>query len=383
LERGFLNDKGRSESSHATERGFSDEEALSTFRQAVGGDPGEADFHFILGEAEARRGHLQEAVACYREAIRLDPQGPRYSHALGLALLQMGLPAEAAAAFGEETKLDPRNAESHHCLGNALVGAGQRDDALAALRRALALDPSSSPIALDLARALLEAKRAPEAASVLRRAMENAPDDVELPLQLARTLLAVGRESEALTLIDRAWHRDPRCLLRHPDLRAVHDEAAADALRAELALDAPAADGLSGISPWPLVAAAVHAVARLVARIPKLAVLAFVLAAGYAAARLVPPVVARYQLEDDLAAIAHDPVSDDGAIRERIASALERHGLRELLRADDCRVDTRTTWRRVVCTYSQPVTLLPGVTQHLAFRIDVDKPIVDDKRTAH
>ncbi len=378
-----MNEKGRADTADTTERGFSDDEALSTFRQAVGVDPGEADFHFILGEAEARRGHLQEAVACYREAIRLDPQGPRYSHGLGLALLQMGLAADAAEAFRQETKLDERNAESHHCLGNALVAAGQSDEALPPLRRALALDPRSTAIGLDLARALLEVKRAPEAVSVLRRAVDSAPDDVELRLHLARALLAAGRESEALTLIDRAWHRDPRCLARHPDLRAVHDDAAADALRAELALEAPPASGWTWFSPWPLVAAAAHGVVSLLARIPKLVVLAFVLATGYAAARLVPPVVARYRLEDDLAAIAHDPVSDDGAIRERIASALERHGLRETLSPDDCRVDTRTTWRQIVCTYSQAVTLLPGVTPHLAFRIDVDKPIVDAKRTAH
>jgi tetratricopeptide (TPR) repeat protein len=383
LERGFLNEKGRADTGDTTERGFSEDEALSTFRQAVGVDPGEADFHFILGEAEARRGHLQEAVACYREAIRLDPQGPRYSHALGLSLSKMGLPAEAAEAFRQETKLDPRNAESHHCLGNALLAAGQREDALPALRRAVALDPSSPQLGLDLARALLEVKRPAEAVSLLRRAADSAPDDVDLPLHLARALLAAGRESEALTLIERAWHRDPLCLARHPDLRAVHDDAAADALRAELALDVPPTGGWTGISPWPLVAAAVHGVASLVARVPKLVILAVVLATGYAAARLVPPVVARYQLEDDVAAIAHDPVSDDGAIRERIASALERRGLEGILRPDDCRVDTRTTWRRVVCTYSHAVTLLPGVTKHLAFRIDVDKPIVDDKRTAH
>src|SRR6185436_393005 len=115
-------------------------------------------------------------------------------------------------------------------------------------------------------------------------------------------------------------------------------------------------------------------------RIPALVVLALVLGAGYATARIAPPVVARYALEDDISAIAHDPVSDDAAIRERIASALERHGLRETLRPDDCKVDTRTTWRRIVCAYSQAVTLAPGVAPRIAFRIDVEKPLLDDRR---
>jgi hypothetical protein len=75
-------------------------------------------------------------------------------------------------------------------------------------------------------------------------------------------------------------------------------------------------------------------------------------------------------------------VSDDAAIRDRIASAAERHGLRETLRPEDCRVDTRPTWRRIVCGYTQAVTLLPGVTPRLAFRIDVEKPLLDDRRLA-
>jgi tetratricopeptide (TPR) repeat protein len=377
-----LDAKERQQDRFRADAGFSEDEALSTFRQAVGGEPGEADFHYILGDAEARRGHLEEAVASYREAIRLDPRAGQYSHALGRVLDQMGRSSEAAAAFRRETVLDPGNAESHHFLGNALLATGEQEEGLQTLRRALALDPSSPRIGLDLGCALLGAERAGEAVSVLRRATENAPENAELPLHLARALVAAGREREALTLVERAWHRDPRCLVRHPDLRALLDDAAADALRAELALEAPPRTVSGGISPWPLVVAAVHGASRLLARVPTLAVLALVLTVGYAAARLAPPVVARYTFEDDLSAIAHDPVSDDAAIRDRIASAAERHGLRETVRPEDCRVDTRRTWRRIVCGYSQAVTLLPGVAPRLAFRIDVEKPLLDDRRLA-
>jgi Flp pilus assembly protein TadD len=363
------------------ERGWSEDEALSTFRQAVGLDPGEADFHFILGEAEARRGRLEEAVASYREAIRLGPEGSQYSHALGLTLLRMQRAREAADAFRRETMLQPDNAESHHFLGQALLSVGETEGATRALRRALALDPSSVPTGLDLGRALLGSGRAAEAVTILRRAAERAPEDLEPQLHLARALLGADRGQEARAVIERAWHRDPRCLAGHPDLRAILDDAAAAALREELSLESPHPRAPFRISPWPLVSAAVHGVTGLAARVPKLAILVLVLAAGYATARLAPAVVTRYRLEDDLSAIAHDPVSDDEAIRARIASAAERHGLQDALRPRDCRVDTRATWRRIVCEYAHPVTLLPGARPALRFRIDVEKPRLVEERT--
>jgi tetratricopeptide (TPR) repeat protein len=347
----------------------------------VGLDPGEADFHFILGEAEARRGRLEEAVASYREAIRLGPQGPQYSHALGLALLRLERPREAVEAFRRETTLQPTNAESHHFLGKALLAAGQTEAAAQALRRAAALDPSSGPLALELGRALLESGRAVEAVAVLRRATERDPGEVEAQLHLARALLGADRGREARAILERAWHRDPRCLAGHPDLRALLDDASAEALRAELSEEGAPSRAPLGISLWPLVSAAVHGVTGVFASIPRLAVLVGVVAVGYAAVRVAQPVIARYHLQDSLSEIAYDPVSDDEAIRARIGSAAERHGLQDVLQPRDCRVDTRSTWRRIVCEYAHPVVLLPGLAPRLRFRIDVEKPLIEEERT--
>ncbi len=352
------------------------------FRQAVGLDPGEADFHFILGEAEARRGRLEEAVASFREAIRLRPEGAQYSHALGQVLLRLDRPREAADAFRRETRLQPSSAESHHLLGGALFAAGDTEAATQALRRALALDPSSAPTALDLGRALLGAGRAAEAVTALRRATERAPEDLEPQLHLGRALLGAGRDREARAVLERAWHRDPRCLVAHPDLRAVLDTTSAESPREDLSGGDPAARAPFGLSPWPLVAATVHGVAGFLSRVPKLAVLLVLAAVAYAGVRLGTAVVTRYHLQDDLSEIAYDPVSDDEAIRARIASAAERHDLDgELVPARDCRVDTRVTWRRLVCEYTQPIALLPGLAPRVRFRIDVEKPLIKEERT--
>ena len=135
------------------------------------------------------------------------------------------------------------------------------------------------------------------------------------------------------------------------------------------------------ISVWPLVTAAVHGVAGIFASVPKLAALVAVVAVGYAAVRIAQPVVKRYHLEDDLSEIAYDPVGDDEAIRARIASASDRHGLTDVLAPGDCRVDTRATWRRIVCEYAHPVALLPGLAPRLRFRIDVEKPRIAEERT--
>jgi tetratricopeptide (TPR) repeat protein len=48
--------------------------ALTALERALQGDPGEADTHYILGNACGTLGQLERADACYRRALEIDPE---------------------------------------------------------------------------------------------------------------------------------------------------------------------------------------------------------------------------------------------------------------------------------------------------------------------
>jgi hypothetical protein len=78
-----------------------------------------------------------------------------------------------------------------------------------------------------------------------------------------------------------------------------------------------------------------------------------------------------------VAEVARAPVQDDVNVRDRLAHAVAARHMESWVDPEACALRTQPAWRRITCAYSVPVEMLPGWTLELAFRIDVEQPLVN------
>jgi Flp pilus assembly protein TadD len=353
-----------------------DEEELVAFRRAAWLHPEEGDYHFILGEALLRAGRHQEAAVAFEEATWRHAGQAQYQHALGVALSALSRHGEAASAFREAVRLAPNEAGSHVALGVALMHLRQSGEAIRSLRRAVRLAPSSFDAHFDLGLALLETGRPMEALAPLRRAADLAPQDPTVHGQLGAAALEAGSDAEARSALSRALHLDPGYLGGRPQLRAAFEAAKAVALREDVRTG-----GDSGRLRWlhralHVAVGLAHALHTLPQRLAALAAVVLLAGGAYAGSRVASTYMTHYAIKDDVAEIAHAPIRDDAAIRQRLMSVVRRRRLDAFIAEDQFTVDTGPQWRRITCEYRRPIHLFPGLVHMVRFRIDVEKPVL-------
>jgi tetratricopeptide (TPR) repeat protein len=111
------------------------DQALQEAQAAVTADPGNADAHYLLGNAhnqlagaatdeQSRRDHLSKAVDAYLTAIKLNPSHDAAHTNLATVYYQNGQFDEAQKYVEIALKLKPDDATSHYVLGTILL---QRD----------------------------------------------------------------------------------------------------------------------------------------------------------------------------------------------------------------------------------------------------------------
>jgi serine/threonine-protein kinase len=187
-------------------------DAVAARREAIRLDPGDPEFHTLLGNdlrdlgrpkdaiAEYRKalriaptyaaplnclamilqeqGQKVEAETTYRIAIQLKPESADYHFNLGLLLVEMNRPGEAIKAFQESLRLDPKLAGIHVDLAIAQLHAGQLDVALKSCRKAMALDPSLEGRAqLEIGNVLHRKRDCRGAVAAYRRCLQLDPKD--------------------------------------------------------------------------------------------------------------------------------------------------------------------------------------------------------------
>jgi tetratricopeptide (TPR) repeat protein len=102
-----------------------------------------SEFHNLLGDVEAKEGHLEAAAEQYRAAAQMDPSEKNLFD-LGTHLLRYhGLEA-AAKVLCYAVARYPRSARIIVALGVAYYSIGRYDDAIEQLCRAVDLDPSDT-----------------------------------------------------------------------------------------------------------------------------------------------------------------------------------------------------------------------------------------------
>lgn len=106
------------------------EMAVSAFRDAIQGKPGEALYFCDLGDALVRLGRIEEAGAAYDEAVRKGPSSAAaYQNRFGKSLLREKKTGEAIEAFKKAIEKEPANPFYALHLAEAYVEAGLPEQA--------------------------------------------------------------------------------------------------------------------------------------------------------------------------------------------------------------------------------------------------------------
>jgi Flp pilus assembly protein TadD len=392
--------------------GVDDKGALRLFRAAAGLEPNDADYHYILGLGLLRAGRHAEAVAAFREALSLHRHDADYYCAYGSALWEVGYDEEAADAFREVLRIragDPwalnglacaftrmgREAEGialfHEALretsdddisgnlGIALWRTGKTAEGLKSLRYALTLSPRSVHWLKQLAIAQAALGQHADAAATLRKVLVEQPEDAGVFVDLACALFDAGQHDAAEQALGEAVRVDSSVAAARPRVHEIRSALQLGKLRSDLRRR-PKRRPLPAFVFTLVDAVAAISVRRPIATGFTALFIAVVVYLGY---RLIPVHVTRYLLLDDIAAIAGAPIESDDDIRDRLRHAVRARGLERYLTGDDCDVDTRPKWRRIVCRYEVPVTLFPGTHHVLRLRIDVERPYLTQPETLH
>ena len=189
--------------------GVQGKEALSVLQNAARLSPEDAETHNTLGLALRGLGRLDEAVASYRLALGIQPRYAEAHGNLGNALRELGRLDESVASCRRALEIKPDLAEAHSNLGAALRDLGQLDGAVACLRRALEIKPDLAEAHGNLGNALIDLWQLDDAAASCRRALEIKPDFVDAHCNLGNVLQALGQIEDALPSYRRALEIKP------------------------------------------------------------------------------------------------------------------------------------------------------------------------------
>jgi O-antigen ligase len=126
----------------------------ASYRQALDWDPGNAEYHFRLGELHHLAIPYRDpdlAGAHYRTAVELNPERTAYWQALARLEEETRRAPEAAKAMTRALETDPNDAATRWAAGNLYLRLGDLEAADRELARAAALDPAYVRPVLDLA----------------------------------------------------------------------------------------------------------------------------------------------------------------------------------------------------------------------------------------
>lgn len=133
--------------------------ALALADQALSGEPREAAFHGLRGDALTKLGRHAEAEQAYDEAIRRNPDYYAYYLGRGGERKRRGDNEGASADFGRANRLLPTST-AHNALAQLAMAQGRRTEALEHLRVAASADDDAGEEA-GAALARLELPAAP------------------------------------------------------------------------------------------------------------------------------------------------------------------------------------------------------------------------------
>jgi TolB-like protein/Flp pilus assembly protein TadD/DNA-binding winged helix-turn-helix (wHTH) protein len=193
------------------------DQAEGIFREAIRGDPGDADGYVGLGEAYDGQHRGADAERALRQAIDVEPTYWAAHTALGNFLFRHGRAVAAVGTYRRVTELIPASPRAFNNLGAALEMTADFAGAAAAFERSLALEPTRSAYS-NLGTVYYFLGRYGDAARMFSRATELATEDHRVWGNLADALwqLDTGRPQaqtdyrRAIALAQRSVEVNPK-----------------------------------------------------------------------------------------------------------------------------------------------------------------------------
>ena len=195
--------------------------AVAKMKEAIVGDPQNAELHDQLGSLYAQRQDWSHAMEAFAAAIQANPD-----LAMAHLHLAMSLQAEVSpGALDELTKayqLAPQNPMIALQYGQSLAAAGQDEQAILILQHALELDPNSTTAAYQLGLALQRTDKVKDAIPLLQRAATAEPKNAEVLTNLGMALCQAQQAKDAVPILLQAVTLEPDNVTAHQNLAAAY-----------------------------------------------------------------------------------------------------------------------------------------------------------------
>ncbi|MBI3761068.1 MAG: tetratricopeptide repeat protein [Chloroflexi bacterium] len=189
--------------------------AAMHFERAIGLTPGDAETHYLYGQALVALHRPQRALAAFRQASRLNSREGLYLAALASVLAEQGEVAEAVVAAESALDLGGGQADVLSAAGEIFLLSKDFVRSVESLRRAADARPSDGFAWLALARALTQLVEAED-----RRAEAGLPHDPRQATTETRQLLENSLRQSALLGVDplilREWMGRERAVIGDP-----------------------------------------------------------------------------------------------------------------------------------------------------------------------
>lgn len=112
-------------------------------KKAIEVEPGNADFHFELGNLYTEENQLEPARMALEQAIMISPGHLAAHYNLGLVYRELGFMGEARGQFEKVLEMDPQNTKARIQIGNTYAAEGFLEDARQAFEDAKWADPTN------------------------------------------------------------------------------------------------------------------------------------------------------------------------------------------------------------------------------------------------
>jgi Flp pilus assembly protein TadD len=118
------------------------DQAMRTYKYAIGIYPNRDDLHLALGDIYAKEGNQNDAQKQYEAAVRFNPNSNQNRYSLGQSYLKSGQFDAASEQFKAVVKLSPNSAIGYYGLGQAARAKGDYQEAVLQLNKAISVDKS-------------------------------------------------------------------------------------------------------------------------------------------------------------------------------------------------------------------------------------------------
>lgn len=185
------------------------EDAERELKQALAGDPHNAEAHAMLGLCMAHRNAYAEASAETDAAIGLAPDLPFAHYAKAAVLLRRDRYEEAAAAIQEALRLNSFSPDYYEMQGRIRFAQRRWRDALESAENGLAIEADHDGCGNLRAMSLTQLGRKEEAAATLGQSLSRDPHNAVTHANQGWTSLHQGDHKKALEHFREALRIDP------------------------------------------------------------------------------------------------------------------------------------------------------------------------------